>query len=94
MFFPGSRYASMTQYQWTRPDGSVVTLTRLPLPAAAGVVGYYRRGGGQRLDQISDYFLKDATAFWQLCDANNTVVPDALANNDLVGIPIGAPITS
>ncbi len=54
MFFPGSRYASMTQYQWTRRDGSVVTLTRLPLPAAAGVVGYYRRGGGQRLDQISN----------------------------------------
>ena len=87
MFFPGSRYASMTQYQWTRPDGSVVTLTRLPLPAAAGVVGYYRRGGGQRLDQISNYFLNDATAFWQICDANNALVASTLAARSLIAIP-------
>jgi hypothetical protein len=94
MFFPGSRYASATQYQWTRPDGSTVTLTRLPLPGPSAVLGYYRRGVGQRLDHIANYFLKDATTFWRLCDANNSFVPDALTNRDLVGIPVGAQVTT
>jgi hypothetical protein len=54
------------------------------------VLGYYRRNRGDRLDQIAGSYLSDATAFWQLCDANGAVVPDALAAADLVGIPIGA----
>jgi hypothetical protein len=40
------------------------------------------------LDLIANAFLKDATAFWRLCDANNTVVPDGLAARDLIGIPL------
>ena len=84
MFFPGSRY----QNPVPRPDGTVATALRLPLPGRAGVQGYYpRRGASPRLDLIANHFLKDATAFWQLCDANNAVVPDALAVRDLIGIP-------
>jgi hypothetical protein len=88
MIFPGSRYQNTGTYTLTRPDGTVVTALRLPLPGPAVVRGYYRRrGDGQRLDLIANFFLKDATAFWQLCDANNAVVPDALAARDLIGIP-------
>ena len=29
--------------------------------------------------------------FWRVCDANDAVVPDALAAHDLVGMPIDAP---
>lgn len=90
MFFPNSRYAQMANYQKQRPDGSVVQVTRLPLPGPAVVLGFFRRSSGQRLDLIANRFLADATAFWRLCDANNTIVPDALANRDLVGIPIDA----
>ena len=72
----------------TRPDGTVVAVLRLPLPGPAVVQGYFpRRNTGQRLDLIANFFLKDATAFWQLCDANNAPVPDALAARDLIGIP-------
>ena len=60
----------------------------------AAVLGYYRRGGGDRLDQISARFLADATQFWRVCDANDAVVPDALANAPLVGVPIDAPTGS
>jgi hypothetical protein len=88
MIFPGGRYQNAGTYQVTRPDGSVVTVLQLPLPGAAVVQGYYpRRTTSQRLDLIANYFLNDATAFWQLCDANNTVVPDALAARNLIGIP-------
>jgi hypothetical protein len=90
VFFPNSRYAAMAHYQKQGADGSVVQVTRLPLPGPGVVLGFFRRTSGQRLDLIANRFLADPTTFWQLCDANNTIVPDALASRDLVGIPINA----
>jgi len=87
MFFPGSRYVNMTQYQVMLQGGVTVTATTLPVPQQGPLLGSYPRQNSQRLDQIAYYFLSDATAFWQLCDANNTPVPDALAVQPAVGIP-------
>jgi hypothetical protein len=87
MFFPGSRYEKAGTYAVKKPDGTAVTVTRLPLPRAAPLLGYHRRLEGQRLDLIAARYLADATTFWRLCDANNTVVPDALAAQELIGIP-------
>ncbi|HEV2956319.1 MAG TPA: hypothetical protein VGX95_09380 [Xanthobacteraceae bacterium] len=87
MFFPGSRYEHTGTYTVTRADGTMVAVARLPLPLAAPLLGYHRRLLGQRLDLIAFHHLADATTFWRLCDANNAVVPDALAARDLVGIP-------
>jgi hypothetical protein len=88
MIFPGSRYEKTGTFVLIQPDGTVVQSLRLPVPRPALVQGYYRRADGQRLDLIANAFLKDATAFWRLCDANNTVVPDSLAARDLTGIPL------
>jgi len=87
MFYPGSRYENSGQYTATRADGRVVSVARLPLPQARPVLGYHRGQSAQRLDLIASRYLADATAFWRLCDANNAMVPDALAARDLVGIP-------
>jgi hypothetical protein len=92
LFFAGSRYAALTRYQKSRADGSAVQVTRLPLPGPPVVLGFFRRATDQRLDLIANRFLADATAFWRLCDANNAIVPDTLANRDLVGIPLDAPV--
>ena len=94
MFFPGSRYAAMATYQVNRRNGTTVQVVKVPLPGPANVLGYHRRLTGQRLDMIAAHYLTDATAFWRLCDANNTMVPDALGAADLIGIPPGAPVTS
>jgi hypothetical protein len=94
MFFPGSRYAAMSTYQVTGVDGNTVRAVRLPLPGPAVVLGYFRRSSGQRLDLIANRYVADATSFWRLCDANDVLVPDALANRDLVGIPLDAPVTT
>ena len=91
MIFPGSRYEKTGTFVLTRPNGTMIQSLRLPLPGPALVRGYYRRSDGQRLDPIANAFLKDATAFWRLCDANNAVVPDSLAARDLVGIPLVTP---
>jgi hypothetical protein len=87
MFFPGSRYINLATYQVVARDGTIVTATRLPLPAQRSLIGFYPRQNNQRLDLIAAHFLADATAFWQLCDANGSVVPDALASHRQVGIP-------
>jgi len=90
MFFPGSRYINMTQYQVTLQGGATVTVTTLPLPVQGPLQGSFPRQNSQRLDQIAYYFLSDATAFWQLCNVNNTPVPDALAVQPAVGIPVAS----
>jgi hypothetical protein len=87
MFFQGSRDQTMQTYTATRGDGSAVTAVRLPLPSNIKPMGFHRRLVGQRLDHIANMYLTDATAFWKLCDANGSVVPDALAARDLIGVP-------
>jgi hypothetical protein len=91
MFAPNSRYANQPTDVRTLADRRIVTLVRPPLPGLAVVKGWYRKQNGQRLDLIAASFLADPTASWQLCDANNAVVPDALASQDLIGIPLNAP---
>jgi hypothetical protein len=87
MFFAGSRYAAAGTYQVTLADGTVVVVTRIPLPVARTTLGWHRRAEGERLDLIAYRYLRDATAFWQLCEVNDAVVPDALAARDLVAVP-------
>ena len=79
MIFAGSRYQNTGTYAVKKADGQVVTALKPPLPGAAIVRGYLRRRAeAQRLDIVANYYLKDATAFWKLCDANNAIRPDEL----------------
>jgi len=87
MFFDGSRYGKAGTTTVRKANGTVVTVTKLPLPAPKPLLGFHRRLEGQRLDLIAARYKTDATAFWKLCDANNTMVPDALSAHDLIGIP-------
>ena len=87
MFFPGSRYYKQPQYTLTLPNGVSVTAVKLPLPTNPTLLGYHTRKLGERLDLLGNYYLNDATTFWRFCDANNAVVPDALAVRPLIGVP-------
>jgi hypothetical protein len=88
MFYPGSRYEKLEQYQVTLADGTVVAVTRLHVAGDAQLRGWHRRLEGQRLDLIASRYLKDATNFWRLCDASGALAPDALAARDLVAVPV------
>jgi hypothetical protein len=89
MFSANSRYAAMPTYTVTLPDGRVVTAVKLPLPSAQSPIGYHLRIEGDRLDLLAARYLNDPTWFWKLCDANDTVSPDALNARPQVGIPPG-----
>jgi len=69
------------------PDGRTVLATPLPPPVPAPARGYHRRTGTDRLDLLAFRYLGDATAFWRICDANNAMVPAALAARALIVIP-------
>ncbi|MEV5700697.1 MULTISPECIES: hypothetical protein [Streptomyces violaceoruber group] len=87
MFHSTSRYAGAGTYEVTRPDGTVVLATRLPLPTAVPVAGWHRRSEGERLDLLAGHYLEDPTASWMLGLANGAMVLDALAVRDLVAVP-------
>ena len=75
----------LATYTIPLPSGATVAVTRLPLRSTSSLAGFHRRLQGQRLDLIAFRFLADPTAFWYLCDANNAMVPDALAAHKLIG---------
>jgi hypothetical protein len=87
MISPGSRYWGIGTYQIAQHDGTIVTVTRLYQPSPRPVLGWHQRRADQHLDVLAYHFADDATATWQLCDTNGTIVPDALAARPLVAIP-------
>jgi len=89
MFSANSRYAGLATYTVTPADGRTVTATTLPVPTKGPLLGYHQRIEGDRLDLLAARYLKQPTAFWRLCDANDGFSPDALAARPLIGIPRG-----
>lgn len=88
MTFPASsRYAKAATYEARLPDGSVVTALVVPAPRLPAPVGYHPRAVGDRLDLIAVRYLNDPTGFWRLCDANDSIVPGALEQRALIGVP-------
>jgi hypothetical protein len=87
MFDQSSRYAAAVTSLLTGPGGSQIAVVIPPLPARPAVAGYHQRRDGERLDLIAAQYLTDATATWRLCDANNSMVPDALGARSFIGIP-------
>jgi hypothetical protein len=87
MFAEGSRYAKAGTYTVTLPDGTPVTVTRIPLPVEGAALGWHRRTDAERLDLLAYHYLGDATAAWLLGWTNGAVSLDALAAHELVAIP-------
>ena len=87
MFFPGSRYLGAETYTVVLSNGRMVRATKIPLPRTDPLIGLHQRREDQRLDLLASHYLADSTAFWRLCDANNSIAPDALAARDQIGIP-------
>jgi hypothetical protein len=89
MFAPNSRYANCTTYTVTLPNGQTVLAVTPPAPALLPLAGYHQRASGDRLDIVATRYFNAPTTFWRLCDANNALVPGALATRALIGIPQG-----
>ena len=51
-------------------------------------LGSHRHKEGQRLDHLAAYYLKDANGFWRIAELNEAILPDAIADIDLIDIPM------
>ena len=89
MFTPDSRYVNQPTYTVALPDGSQVSAVVPALPNPVPLAGYHQRAGQERLDLLAVQYLNAPTAFWRLCDSNNSMVAAALAARALIGIPEG-----
>jgi hypothetical protein len=88
MSFPStSRYYGAATYPATTASGATVTAIVAPAPRSPLPIGYHPRAAGDRLDMLAVRYLNAPTGFWRLCDANNAMVPRALEQRALIGIP-------
>jgi hypothetical protein len=88
IFDEKSRYVlNATPYVTTDRRGRTVTaLTPAESPVQAHL-GDHRRKDGQRLDHLANFYLQDPFGFWRIAEHNDAVLPDALADVDLVRMP-------
>lgn len=89
MFSANSRYSGLATYTVVLANGRTVTATTLPIALRGPLLGFHPRVEGDRLDLLAARYLKEPTAFWRFCDANDSFSPDALAARPLIGVPVG-----
>jgi hypothetical protein len=50
-------------------------------------LGEHIRRDGQRLDHLANYYLRDPNGYWKICELNDALLPDQLAELELIKIP-------
>lgn len=87
MFDPKSRYAALAPYAVVDRRGRTVqVLPPAPAPAQSEL-GIHALRQGQRLDHLAAHYLADPAGFWRICEQNNAMLPDQLAEAPEITIP-------
>jgi len=88
IFDSNSRYArNASTYEATDRRGRTVAALTIADNPAQTELGEHLRKQGQRLDHLANFYLEDPNGFWRLCELNDAMLPDALAEVDIVKIP-------
>lgn len=88
IFDPESRYVknASTYEARDRRGRTVAALTAASKPVQAEL-GEHRRREGQRLDHLANFYLRDPHGYWRIAEHDDAMLPDALAETDVVKIP-------
>jgi hypothetical protein len=88
VFDKKSRYVkNASTYEATDRRGrTVIALTAADKPVQ-NELGEHLRKQGQRLDHLANFYLQDANGFWRICELNEAMLPDALAESNILRIP-------
>ncbi|WP_166298046.1 LysM domain-containing protein [Bradyrhizobium sp. 2S1] len=76
-----SRYALIDTATLETADGKTVVYLRrrfVPPPERFALLTGHEVTQGDRLDNVTAYYLGDPEQFWQVCDANRAMWPDDL----------------
>ena len=88
IFDAKSRYVlHAATYQTTDRRGRVVQALSAALPPPQRPLGEHERRG-YCLDHLANHYLDDPCGFWRLCEINDALVPDAIAQTAVVRIPV------
>ena len=88
LFHPKSRYVLHARtFETIDASGRRVLALGPATPPPQIKLGEHLRKDGQRLDHLAEFYLRDATAFWRICELNDAILPDALAEVDAIEIP-------
>lgn len=84
-----SRYVLNAQLYEVRDRHRNRTVMALTVPNAPTqpLLGEHLRKQGQRLDHLANFYFQDPNGFWRLAEINGAMLPDALAETDIVNIP-------
>jgi hypothetical protein len=80
-----ARYASLVEI--VDAKGRKVTRVGRAKRPPLTELGEHIRREGQRLDHLANYYLRDPNAFWKICELNDVLLPDQLAEVELIKIP-------
>ena len=69
---------------WSTLWGSVAAADK----PAQTKLGSHRHKDGQRLDHLASHYLQDPNGFWRIAELNEVALPDAIADADLIDIPV------
>lgn len=88
IFEAKSRYVKNASiYEVTDRRGRRVPALTVANKPVQTLLGEHLRKEGQRLDHLANFYLQDPNAFWRICELNDVMLPDALAEADIVKIP-------
>ena len=88
VFDDKSRYVNNASiYQVTDRRGRTVAALMVADKPVQTLLGEHLRKQGQRLDHLAGFYLEDANGFWRIAELNDAMLPDALAEVDVVKIP-------
>ena len=82
------RYAPAIGSAVDRRGRTVACVTPAAIPAEAEL-GKHRLKQGQRIDQLADHYLGDATTWWRIAQLNDAMTVDQIAEAEFVAIPVG-----
>lgn len=87
-FSSTSRYYSIATTTLINSNGETVVFVKrrfVPQADKFFVLQEHKVKEGERLDNITNQYYGDPERFWQLCDANNAMLPDELTQQpDLI----------
>ncbi|MCB0611912.1 MAG: hypothetical protein H6573_19280 [Lewinellaceae bacterium] len=87
MFDDKSRYRKLELYRRIDRRGREVPVVPVPEAPEQALLGYHRRLQGQRIDHLAATYLKDPAGFWRICEFNDAMLPEALAEETDIAIP-------
>jgi hypothetical protein len=83
-----SRYAKFAEYvEVTDESGTKVLALGPAKRPTLKELGEHVRREGQRLDHLANHYLKDPHGYWKICEMNDVLLPDQLAEVELIKIP-------